>query len=197
MELQSKYDENERALHNLQSKKLHAVPESDECSSPSQFSSEKEFLAKRLELSRLLEEQKKVACKAEAEVQAQKEAYAGAMEKINDLKDEILKKEQIINEVNSKMKHQNMDKEMIKKLMEEQAQALEEAKNLAKQHAKETDVIRAQQAEDKKALVEARQRILMQKAAEEEQLEMAKKLEAMENLLFLSVKQFRQRRIEK
>ena len=69
---------------------------------------------------------------------------------------------------------------MIKGLMQEQAQALEEARNLAKQHAKETDVIRAQQAEDKKALVEARERILMQKAAEAEQVEMAKRLQAME-----------------
>ena len=181
MELQVKYDENERALHNLQNKKSQDVPESEDCSSSGVFhSSEEQFLAKRSELSALLEEQKKIATQSEAEVKAQKEAYAGAMKKINNLKEEIFKKEEAIHEANKKMKDQNMDKEVIKGLMQEQAQALEEARNLAKQHAKETDVIRAQQAEDKKALVEARQRILMQKAAEAEQVEMAKRLQAME-----------------
>ena len=61
--------------------------------------------------------------------------------------------------------------------MIDQAKALEKgAKLLAKQHADETDRIRKQQAEDKRALVEARSRILKQKAAEEEQKLMAERL---------------------
>ena len=57
---------------------------------------------------------------------------------------------------------------------------MEKAKLLAKQHADETDRIRKQQAEDKRALVEARSRILKQKAAEEEQKLMAERLRKME-----------------
>eukprot|EP00944_MAST-04C_sp_MAST-4C-sp1_P010332 g10332.t1 len=64
--------------------------------------------------------------------------------------------------------------------MIDQAKALEKAKLLAKQHADETDRIRKQQAEDKRALVEARSRILKQKAAEEEQKLMAERLRKME-----------------
>ena len=89
-------------------------------------------------------------------------------------------KEERINLANQKMANNNNDKEESRRLMVEQAKALKEAQELAKQHAKETERIRQQQAEDKRALVEAKSRILKQKAAEAEQKIMAERLREIE-----------------
>ena len=189
-ELKEKFDENEKAISNLKQlreQQDETNPETDENNDMHYNKLENQMLTKRSELSKALEEQKLIAKRAEDEVKAHREAYENAMkkiiekeEKINILKKEIMNKEERINLANQKMANNNNDKEESRRLMVEQAKALKEAQELAKQHAKETERIRQQQAEDKRALVEAKSRILKQKAAEAEQKIMAERLREIE-----------------
>jgi hypothetical protein len=189
-ELREKFDENEIAISNLKhlrEKQGETNPETDENDDMHYNKLETQMLLKRSELSKALDEQKLIATRAEEEVQAHRKAYEDAMkkivekeEKINILTKEIMEKEEKINKANQKMADNYNYKEESRRLMTEQAKALKEAQALAKQHAKETEKIRQQQAEDKRALVEAKSRILKQKAAEAEQKIMAERLREIE-----------------
>ena len=182
-ELEEKYNKNEKAisdLKNLREQQHENNPETNDNDEAQYAQLQNQMLEKRGELSSALDLQKIKTKRAEEEVIKHRQAYEVAMqnilekeEKIKELKDEISK-------ANEKMASNNIRKDESRQIMIEQAKALEKAKLLAKQHADETDRIRKQQAEDKRALVEARSRILKQKAVEEEQKLMAERLRKME-----------------
>jgi kinesin family member C2/C3 len=178
-ELEMQYKENENAIDALHKWQETAGPESNEdgAEHSKRMDTEEEMLQRRKDIAQAMKEQMEKTEKAEQECLAHKAAYDDAMKKIELLKSSLKQKEQIIKDSLGKA---STDKEISRQLHVEQANALKEAKDEARHIAEEHQRLRAIQAEDKRQLMEARERINRQKSAESEAKLMAERLQIIE-----------------